>query len=90
MYRDVDIVIVAGVHVDGVEAGGGAVDDLKSLALLHRQVHQHWSMGQVTERLQVEEPGEWRSDKGVLYRYRTGVPKLFHDEPPPPPSKVCY
>lgn len=50
--RDVDVIVVSRVHVDGVEAGTGAVDDLQPLAFLHRQLHQQRPMWQVGEGLQ--------------------------------------
>ena len=47
----VEVVRRSRVHVDGVEAGAGPVDDLEPLALLHGQVHQQGPVGEVPEGL---------------------------------------
>lgn len=51
MRRDVDVVRVARVDVDDVEAHAGAVDDLQPLAFLHRQVDELRTVLQLGERL---------------------------------------
>ena len=51
VFGQVDIVDLAGVNIDGVEAGGGAVHHLQSRPLLHRQVHELGLLHQVPEAL---------------------------------------
>lgn len=51
VHGDVDVVAVPRVHVHGVEAGAGAVDDLEPLTLLHCQVDQQRAVREVGEGL---------------------------------------
>lgn len=49
MWGDVDVVRVARVHVDDMEAHAGAIDDLQPLAFLHREVNQLGTVLQLRE-----------------------------------------
>lgn len=57
MNGDINVIVVSGVYVDGMEAGTRTVDNLQPLALLHCQVDQDRSVRQVCKRL-VEK--KWR------------------------------
>lgn len=58
MHRDINVVVISRVHVDGVESNAWTVDDLQPLTLLHRQVDQDGSVRQVCERLVSEKEKE--------------------------------
>lgn len=51
MRGQVEVIGRPRVNIDGVEARQGAVDDLKSLSILHRQVHGQRPLGERAERL---------------------------------------
>lgn len=51
MNGDINVIVVSGVHVDGMEASTRAVDDLQPLTLLHCQVNQDRPVWQVCKRL---------------------------------------
>lgn len=57
MDRDVDVIVVSGVHINGMETGTRAVDDLQPLPFLHRQLHQQRPVRQVGEGLQDTDRG---------------------------------
>lgn len=56
MNRDINVIVVSGVHVDGMEASAGPVDDLQPLTFLHCQVNKERPVWQVCKRL---EGGGW-------------------------------
>lgn len=58
MRGDVDVVRVSRVHIDDMEANGGAINDLQPLTFLYSQVHQQGAMLQFCERLK-EIEGIW-------------------------------
>lgn len=49
MRGDVDVVRIARVHVDDMEAHAGAVDHLQPLTFLYRQVNQLGTVLQLSE-----------------------------------------
>lgn len=51
MGGDVDVVGVSRVHINDMEANGGAINDLQPLTFLHSQVNQQGAMLQLCERL---------------------------------------
>lgn len=55
MNRNINVIVVAGVDVNGMKAGTRPVDDLQPLTLLHRQVDQDRPVWQVCKRLDQEE-----------------------------------
>ena len=57
MHRDINVVVVSGVYVDGMEASTRTIDHLQPLTLLHRQVDEDRSVWQVCKRL--FKKGEW-------------------------------
>lgn len=61
MHRDINVVVVSRVHVDGVESNAGTVDDFQPLTLLHCQVDQNGSVRQVCERLVLERKNKKRA-----------------------------
>lgn len=52
MDRDINVIVVSGVHVNGMEASARTVDDLQPLTLLHCQVDQDGPVWQVSKRLE--------------------------------------
>lgn len=51
MNRNINVIVVSGVHVDCVEACARPIDDLQPLTLLHCQVDQDRPVWQVCKRL---------------------------------------
>lgn len=51
MNRDINVIVVSGVHIDGMKASTRTVDDLQPLTLLHRQIDQDRPVWQVCKRL---------------------------------------
>lgn len=51
MYRDINVVVVPGVYVNGMEASTRTVNDLQPLTLLHCEVDKDRPVRQVCERL---------------------------------------
>lgn len=67
MNGDVNVIVVSRVHVDGVKAGTGTIDDLQPLALLHRQVHKDRPVRQVCKRLVGSGGGKNMSSPQTLF-----------------------
>lgn len=55
MDRNINVIVIAGVYVNGMKAGARPVDDLQPLTLLHRQVDQDRPVWQVCKRLDQKE-----------------------------------
>lgn len=55
MNRNINVIVVAGVYVNGMKAGTRPVDDLQPLTLLHCQVDQDRPVRQVGKRLDQRE-----------------------------------
>lgn len=51
MNRNIDVIVVSRIYIDGMETSAGAVDDLQPLTLLYCKVNQDRPVWQICKRL---------------------------------------
>lgn len=59
MDRDINVIVVSRVHINGMEASTRTIDDLQPLTLLHCKVNKERPVWQVCKRLVKRSGGVW-------------------------------